>query len=151
MYNFQNGFWMCSRERFSTSPMFLIWFESGNTALTWNVSSWTDGYKENILNSAVNVLLVLEQNSSVLLSYKHLLAHYPPENLYLKWLLWCMRLAYIVLHDARNHTYKHDTYIWKWGHYMWLPVFSCEPMTSLSSYGCQWFWKSSPWLCDLNW
>ena len=113
MYNFQNGFWMCSREHFSTSAMFLIWSGSGNTALTWNVNSGTDGYKENILNSAVNVLLVLEQNSSVLLSYKHCFSHYPPESLYLKWLLWCMRLAYIGLHDARSHTYKHNTYIWK--------------------------------------
>ena len=116
MYNFLNGFWMCSRERFSMSAMFLIWFESGNTALTWNVSSGTDGYKENILNCAVNVLLIREQNSRVLLSYKHLLAHYPPESLYLKWLLWCMRLAYIGLHDARSHTYKHNTYVCKWGH-----------------------------------
>ena len=47
-------------------------------------NSGTDGYKENILNSAVNVLLVLEQNSSVLLSYKHCFAHYPPESLHLK-------------------------------------------------------------------
>ena len=76
-------------------------------------NSGTDSYKENILNSAVNVLLVLEQNSSVLLSYKHCFSHYPPESLYLKWLLWCMRLAYIGLHDARSHTYKHNTYIWK--------------------------------------
>ena len=127
----------------------LIW-EWGSTALTWNVDSGTDGYKENILNCAVNVLLVLEQNSSVLLSYKRCFVPCPPESLYLKWLLWCVRLAYIGLHDARSHAYKHNTYICKWGHYMWLPVFSCEPMTSLSSYGCQWFWKSSPSLCDLG-